>query len=319
MGFPLERLLADVRQLQLRAGAGHRDQRRSTRRRTCCARNPFLRDSLLHRPGRRADHQQGRAVASSTTPSTSRSSRPAASASRPRSISPASAATRTSTSRWSRASGSCRQAPRLTLGMRGQVEYIHAFSGSKELPIFEKLFLGGEYSVRGFDIRTIGPQDPVDRPGARRQQEPAVQRRGTDHDCRPGAADRVLRCRPGAGRADADWCPRSSCPSADRSISVVVPGTNFNLTGLQDVDRARGAVLHAGAQRTVPPDLRATIRSATACSTTTTSSRRRASSSALRWGRPSRTGCRPSEPRSAIPPRSGVKSRASDSRKDSEQ
>ena len=29
-----------------------------------------------------------------------------------------------------------------------------------ELPIFEKLFLGGEYSVRGFDIRTIGPSDP---------------------------------------------------------------------------------------------------------------------------------------------------------------
>ncbi|PYR34756.1 MAG: hypothetical protein DMF93_22945, partial [Acidobacteria bacterium] len=50
---------------------------------------------------------------------------------------------------------------RLTLGVRGQAEYIHPFSGSKELPIFEKLFLGGEYSVRGFDIRTIGPQDPV--------------------------------------------------------------------------------------------------------------------------------------------------------------
>jgi outer membrane protein assembly factor BamA len=44
--------------------------------------------------------------------------------------------------------------------MRAQYEYIHQFSGSKELPIFEKLFLGGEYSVRGFDIRTIGPQDP---------------------------------------------------------------------------------------------------------------------------------------------------------------
>jgi outer membrane protein assembly factor BamA len=44
--------------------------------------------------------------------------------------------------------------------MRGQFEYIHQFTGSKELPIFEKLFLGGEYSVRGFDIRTIGPQDP---------------------------------------------------------------------------------------------------------------------------------------------------------------
>ncbi|HXI29057.1 MAG TPA: outer membrane protein assembly factor BamA [Vicinamibacterales bacterium] len=53
------------------------------------------------------------------------------------------------------------QSNRLTLGMRGQAEYIHPFTGLKELPIFEKLFLGGEYSVRGFDIRTIGPQDPV--------------------------------------------------------------------------------------------------------------------------------------------------------------
>jgi outer membrane protein insertion porin family len=50
---------------------------------------------------------------------------------------------------------------RMTFGMRGQLQYIHPFSGSKELPIFEKLFLGGEYSVRGFDIRTIGPSDPL--------------------------------------------------------------------------------------------------------------------------------------------------------------
>src|SRR4051812_43029176 len=54
-----------------------------------------------------------------------------------------------------------KQSNRLTLGMRAQAEYIHTFSGSKELPIFEKLFLGGEYSIRGFDIRTVGPQDPV--------------------------------------------------------------------------------------------------------------------------------------------------------------
>ena len=54
-----------------------------------------------------------------------------------------------------------RENNRLTFGMRGQYEIIHAFTGSKALPIFEKLFLGGEYSVRGFDIRTIGPQDPV--------------------------------------------------------------------------------------------------------------------------------------------------------------
>jgi outer membrane protein insertion porin family len=51
---------------------------------------------------------------------------------------------------------------RLTLGMRGQAEYIHSFKqSSRELPIFERLFLGGEYSIRGFDIRTVGPQDPI--------------------------------------------------------------------------------------------------------------------------------------------------------------
>ncbi|HEV8208667.1 MAG TPA: BamA/TamA family outer membrane protein [Vicinamibacterales bacterium] len=54
-----------------------------------------------------------------------------------------------------------KQANRLTLGMRAQAEYIHPFTGSKELPIFQKLFLGGEYSIRGFDIRTVGPQDPL--------------------------------------------------------------------------------------------------------------------------------------------------------------
>jgi outer membrane protein insertion porin family len=53
-----------------------------------------------------------------------------------------------------------KQNSRLSLGYRAQYEYIHTFSGSKELPIFEKLFLGGEYSIRGFDIRTVGPQDP---------------------------------------------------------------------------------------------------------------------------------------------------------------
>jgi outer membrane protein assembly factor BamA len=54
-----------------------------------------------------------------------------------------------------------RQKGRLSLGMRVLGEYIHAYSGSQSLPIFQKLFLGGEYSIRGFDIRSIGPQDPV--------------------------------------------------------------------------------------------------------------------------------------------------------------
>jgi outer membrane protein insertion porin family len=52
-----------------------------------------------------------------------------------------------------------RQNARMSIGFRGQVEYIRNFSGSRELPIFEKLFLGGEYSIRGFDLRSVGPQD----------------------------------------------------------------------------------------------------------------------------------------------------------------
>ena len=49
---------------------------------------------------------------------------------------------------------------RTSLGLRGQVEYIRPFGVSSPLPIFERLVLGGGYSVRGYDLRTIGPQDP---------------------------------------------------------------------------------------------------------------------------------------------------------------
>lgn len=54
-----------------------------------------------------------------------------------------------------------RQNARMSLGLHGTMQYIHQFEGSQSLPIFSKLFLGGEYSVRGFDIRSIGPSDPV--------------------------------------------------------------------------------------------------------------------------------------------------------------
>jgi outer membrane protein insertion porin family len=54
-----------------------------------------------------------------------------------------------------------RQNSRMSLGLHGNLQYIHQFENSLSLPIFSKLFLGGEYSVRGFDIRSIGPSDPV--------------------------------------------------------------------------------------------------------------------------------------------------------------
>jgi outer membrane protein insertion porin family len=53
-----------------------------------------------------------------------------------------------------------KQGSRMSLGLRALTEYIHSFTNSEELPIFQKLFLGGENSVRGFDIRSIGPSDP---------------------------------------------------------------------------------------------------------------------------------------------------------------
>ncbi len=46
-----------------------------------------------------------------------------------------------------------------TLGMRAQFEYIRPYGSTIALPIYERLFLGGEYSIRGYDIRTIGPRD----------------------------------------------------------------------------------------------------------------------------------------------------------------
>jgi outer membrane protein insertion porin family len=50
--------------------------------------------------------------------------------------------------------------PRQSVGLRAEVQYVRPFGSTTTLPIFEKYFLGGEYSVRGFDIRSIGPRDP---------------------------------------------------------------------------------------------------------------------------------------------------------------
>ncbi len=50
------------------------------------------------------------------------------------------------------------QTRRTSIGLHAQAQYISPFSGSKPLPITELLYAGGEYSVRGFDLRTIGPR-----------------------------------------------------------------------------------------------------------------------------------------------------------------
>jgi outer membrane protein insertion porin family len=49
---------------------------------------------------------------------------------------------------------------RTSFGGRVLFEYIKPYRGTTTLPVFERLFLGGEYSVRGYDIRSIGPTVP---------------------------------------------------------------------------------------------------------------------------------------------------------------
>jgi outer membrane protein insertion porin family len=50
---------------------------------------------------------------------------------------------------------------RMSIGFRTQVEYIRPYASTTFLPITETLYLGGEYTIRGFDIRSIGPRDPA--------------------------------------------------------------------------------------------------------------------------------------------------------------
>jgi outer membrane protein insertion porin family len=50
---------------------------------------------------------------------------------------------------------------RMSFGYRAQVEYIRPYASTKTLPITETLYLGGEYTIRGYDIRSIGPRDII--------------------------------------------------------------------------------------------------------------------------------------------------------------
>jgi outer membrane protein insertion porin family len=48
---------------------------------------------------------------------------------------------------------------RTSFGFRVSGEYIRPYGHTIALPIFSKIFLGGEYSIRGFDIRSVSPRD----------------------------------------------------------------------------------------------------------------------------------------------------------------
>lgn len=48
---------------------------------------------------------------------------------------------------------------RMSVGFRAQGEYVRPYGDTTTLPIFEKLVLGGEYTIRGFDLRSVGTRD----------------------------------------------------------------------------------------------------------------------------------------------------------------
>ena len=197
-GFPLADFSRMFMKYSLRAGRGSPTSTRLyTRPRASSARNPFLQDALLPSAQSGQPHdQQGLARASCTTRSTTRSSRHAGGATR---LSVDLAGLGGNTSFYKpRVEGvrmfqhTRRTSPRRSAA---QVEYIAPCGSTLVLPIFERLVLGGEYSVRGYDIRSDRSARPGHRHRARRQQEPAVQRRVPDHDRRAGAPGALLRCR----------------------------------------------------------------------------------------------------------------------------
>ena len=53
------------------------------------------------------------------------------------------------------------QTRKLSAGVRAQFEFVAPWQDTVYVPIFERLVQGGEYSVRGYDIRTIGPRDNI--------------------------------------------------------------------------------------------------------------------------------------------------------------
>ena len=47
----------------------------------------------------------------------------------------------------------------MVFNLRGQIESVDYFGDSEFVPIFDRLFLGGSYTLRGFEFRDVGPKD----------------------------------------------------------------------------------------------------------------------------------------------------------------
>jgi outer membrane protein insertion porin family len=52
---------------------------------------------------------------------------------------------------------------RTALGLRANGGWVRPYGGTRALPYYLRYFLGGEYQIRGVDIRTVGPTDEKNR------------------------------------------------------------------------------------------------------------------------------------------------------------
>ena len=176
------------------------------------------------------------------------------------------------------------------------------------LPIFEKIFLGGEYSIRGFDIRSVSPRDPISGVQIGGNKSLLFNARVPDQHRRAGPPGAVLRCRPGARHrreVRVEGADHGTVPAGRRwsrpfsSIPVVLrqpalgrrpADRNPHHRGdvrVQDVDRRGDPVLHAGPERAVPADLRDEP-VARQRARQQPAAREEVSSSGLRWARHSK-------------------------------
>jgi outer membrane protein insertion porin family len=44
--------------------------------------------------------------------------------------------------------------------LKGEVRTVDSYGGGEDVPIYDRLFLGGPRTIRGFDYRDVGPRDP---------------------------------------------------------------------------------------------------------------------------------------------------------------
>ena len=52
----------------------------------------------------------------------------------------------------------------IILTLNGQVGVVDTWASGTQVPIFDRLFLGGAYDLRGFNYRDVGPKDEFGQP-----------------------------------------------------------------------------------------------------------------------------------------------------------